>query len=114
MCFPRLSQIWSEFREASPGHRFRTRYYRRNQNAASGGKFFRRFTALVGALVCLLIAIPLIVLPGPAVAFLALSGFLLAGESRFMAALCDYVELLGRSWIRRWQRRKQPRLVTPA
>jgi hypothetical protein len=114
MSFPRLRQLWSEFRDPLPGHRFRTHYRRRNQNRSLDGKLFRRLVALAGALICLIIAIPLMILPGPAIAFFALTGLLLAGESRFVAALFDYLELLGRSWIRRWQRRKQPRHVNPA
>lgn len=114
MTFSCLRQTWSNFRDARPGHRFRTRYRQRNQNSTAGGRLFRRLSTLAAALVCLIIAIPLIILPGPAIVFFALTGFLLAGESRFMAALFDYLELLARSWIRRWQRRKQPRLVHPA
>jgi len=113
MRFSHLRRSWSDFRNAPPGHRFRTHHRSRANRGPKRSRVFARFLAITGAVFCLLIAIPLIILPGPAVLFFALAGLLLAGESRFMAALCDYFELLGRNSIRRWQRRKQPRLVEP-
>lgn len=114
MRFPNFRLAWTKFRDAAPGHRFRTHHRSRAQRSAKRGRLIARLLAVIGAIFCLLIAIPLVILPGPAILFFALAGLLLAGESRFMAALFDYLELLGRHWIRRWQRRKEPRLVKPA
>lgn len=109
-----LRQQWREFRQSPAGHRFRNRYHRRTESQSSRSSVFGRLLGILTALLCLFIALPLIILPGPAIFFFGLAGYLLAGESRFIAALCDYLELRGRSWIKRWHRRRQRRLVEPA
>jgi hypothetical protein len=110
----RLKQIWREFRQDPAGHRFRNRHRRHMLIAAKNGLTVGRLLAFFAALLCLVIAIPLMVLPGPAIVFFAIAGVILASESRFLATLFDYVELLGRSWIRRWQTYRKRRVGSTA
>ena len=105
-----LKQIWREFRQDSAGHRFRKRYHRRRQIVAQRGSTLGRLFALFVALLCLAIAVPLIVLPGPAFVFFAIAGVILAGESRLLATFFDYLELRPSHWIQRWQNR--PKAIT--
>ena len=114
MRFSSLRQVWTEFRAAPPGRRFRARYQRRTDTTLKGSRFWARCFAIIGAMICPVIAIPLLILPGPAIVFFTLAGLLLAGESRFFAALCDYVELLIHTWIRRLQKRRHARLIESA
>ena len=66
------------------------------------------------ALLCIMIAIPLMILPGPAILFYLIAGFLIAGESRWMAALFDFIELSARHGWRRWRdKRRRKRLRAP-
>ncbi len=113
-----LKQIWREFRQDSAGHRFRNRYYRRREIVATRGTTLGRLLVLFVALLCLAIAVPLMVLPGPAFVFFAIAGVILAGESRLLATLFDYLEVRVRYWIRRWKnrrnRRRKPHAQTPS
>ena len=103
----RLRHYWHEFSTAAPGQRFRERYARRERERRAGGSQWSRALLIGIALLCILIALPLMILPGPAVLFYALAGFLVAGESAWMAALFDRTELLLR---RLFKRPGQPRL----
>ncbi len=97
----RLRHYWHEFRTAEAGQRFRERYARRERERSSGGSQWSRIVLIGIALLCLVIAVPLMILPGPAVLFYALAGFLVAGESAWMAALFDRIELLLRRLFKR-------------
>ena len=103
----RLRHYWQEFKSAAPGERFHERFQRRARERALEGFQWSRILLIGLAFVCILIAIPLMVLPGPAVLFYAIAGFLIAGESSWMAALLDRAEL----WLRRvFQRPSRHRL----
>lgn len=103
----RLRHYWSQFRRAEPGQRFRDRYRRREQERRNGGSQWSRILLLALAVIFILIAIPLMVLPGPAVVFFALAGFLVAGESAWTAALFDRTELLLRRLFKRLRRERR-------
>ena len=93
----RLRHYWQEFKSAAPGERFHERFERRERERALEGFQWSRVLLISLALLCILIAIPLMILPGPAVLFYALAGFLLAGESSWLARGLDRTEL----WLRR-------------
>ncbi|WP_221030298.1 hypothetical protein [Actomonas aquatica] len=99
----RLHQHWQTFRAGTPGRRFRERYRRRARERKQGASQIGRVLLLAAAVLCILIAIPLMVLPGPAVVFYALAAFLIAGESIWVAILLDKTELLLRRWAERFR-----------
>ncbi len=105
----RLRHYWHEFRDAQPGQRFRQRYHRREVERAKGGAQWSRLLLIALACLCILIAIPLMVLPGPAVVFYALAGFLVAGESGWVATFMDRGELQLRRLLNRFRKTKQRR-----
>ena len=105
----RLREYWREFRHAPPGDRFRSRYRRRERERLNGESQWSRPLLILGALLCMGIATPLMILPGPAIFFWALAGFLVAGESTTAAKWLDLTELTGRQWINRWKRRRSQR-----
>ncbi|MCF3652305.1 hypothetical protein [Synoicihabitans lomoniglobus] len=102
----RMREHWQEFRTAEPGHRFQERFDRRARERANGGSQLSRILIIGFALVCLAIAIPLMILPGPAILFYLLSGFLLAGESGWIASGMDRLEKLLRRIFKRPGRRR--------
>lgn len=107
--FNRLRRTWQEFRNAPPGSRFRQRYTRRTEERAQGESQWSRPLLLAAAVVNILIAIPLMVLPGPAILFYLIAGFLIAGESIWVARIMDRLELSVRRILRRWRRPKSGR-----
>ncbi len=102
----RLRHYWQEFRHAEPGQRFRARYRRRERERRAEGSQWSRILLLALAVICILIGIPLMILPGPAVVFFALAGFLIAGESGWVATLLDNGELLMRRLFRHLRSRR--------
>ena len=102
----RLREYWREFRHAPPGDRFRSRYRRRKRDRQNGESQWSRPLLILAALLCMGIAVPLMVIPGPAVLFWALAGFLIAGESAAAAKWLDLTELTGRQLINRWKARR--------
>ncbi len=105
----RIKTFWREFREASPGERFRNRYRSRAKKRARGEKLLGRPLILGLAGLSVLIALPLMVMPGPAVVFWGLAGFLLAGESAWVARSLDWLELKVLERWRDWRRRRARR-----
>ncbi len=101
----RLRELWREFRRAEPGQRFRARFRRRAAERAAGSSQWSRIILIAIALLSIVVAIPLMILPGPATLFYLLAGFLLAGESSWVAALLDHGELLARRLGRRLRRK---------
>lgn len=110
----RVRKFWREFREAEPGNRFRDRYRRRAEQRARGERILGQPVILGLAVLCCLIAMPLMITPGPAVLFWGLAGFLVAGESARAARSLDWLELkcreLWRDWRKRRSRGKPPEL----
>lgn len=102
----RLKQFWREFRDAEPGSRFRDRYRRRRDQRQRGETQLSRPIIVALALLCCLVAIPLMLTPGPAILFWGLAGFLIAGEYAWAARMLDWTELKGREWWRDWRRRR--------
>ena len=100
----RLKTFWQEFRDAAPGNRFRDRYRRRRDQRHRGQTQLSRPIIVVLALLCCIVAIPLMITPGPAFVFWGLAAFLIAGESAWAARMLDWIELKGREWWGDWRR----------
>lgn len=103
----RLKRWWREIRRGKPGQRFQTYYKIREKRRRAGESRWSRPLRLLGSLVCIAIALPLMILPGPAVLFYALAGLLLAGESAVIARLLDRGESFFHRLWHRWQARKK-------
>lgn len=108
--FKQLQQDWHQLRTYPPGQRFRRRFEARRrepQRVRSWGHWLG-----LGVTIMILIAIGIVltVLPGPAILFFLLAAALIAGESRSMAWLLDWVELAARAGLRRaaawWRSRR--------
>ncbi len=103
----RLREFWREFRNAEPGSRFRDRYRRRAELRARGERLVGRPITILLAIICCIIAVPLMLTPGPAVLFWGLAGFLISGESAWLARSLDWMELRIRERWKRWSDRKK-------
>jgi hypothetical protein len=90
-----LKQRWKAMLKGQPGHRFQDRYAeaRKSRADASWGQKARRVLRMLVAVVAIIIAIFLMVLPGPAVLFYFFAGTLLASESLYVARLLDWAEV---------------------
>ncbi|HYC69797.1 MAG TPA: hypothetical protein VEB66_01235 [Opitutaceae bacterium] len=91
----RLEAHWREFTRGTPGRRFRDRY-ERNHRRSPKRRWLARAVRLVAAAAAAAIAVPLTVLPGPAVLFLLAAAMLLATEWLWVARLLDWLEVRGR------------------
>jgi hypothetical protein len=94
-----LKQSLVRLRQARPGERFQQWHDEQKRNAPP----WTRPLFLVGAVVCLAIAIALTILPGPAVVFFPLAGALFASQSSVVARFLDRAEVRGRGALR-WVR----------
>ena len=106
----RLRQEWRALKSEKPGRRFTARRERRNEAGKSRGA--RRWLSLGLALVCLVVGVVLLFIPGPAVVFLGLAGVLLAEHSMLVARALDASELKLRAaarWLRSAWHRRHPR-----
>ncbi|HWA07973.1 MAG TPA: hypothetical protein VG838_00760 [Opitutaceae bacterium] len=98
---------WRELRRGRPGHRFQDRYAsaKRERKRTPAWRRIARFGL---ALVLFAAAVVFVFIPGPAILFFALSGALLATESRPIARALDWIELrgraIGRGVRKRWAR----------
>lgn len=105
MPFPR-HRWWRHLRAAPPGRRFESYYASRAASRLRAQSRWSRPLRLAGAALAVLIAVPLMVLPGPAVLFWGIATLLLADESRLLARQLDRAELaLRRLWSRLRRRR---------
>ncbi|MFH1497396.1 MAG: PGPGW domain-containing protein [Verrucomicrobiota bacterium] len=100
--FKRLKRSLHPLREGDPGHRFRDRHERMRREGGPG--LWTRLARFVVALVCIVVGVVLVFIPGPAVLFFFFAGGLLAAESRVIAGWMDKTELLARSAWRRLRR----------
>ena len=106
----RVWRFWREFRHAPPGDRFRTRFRRRQAQRERGEPQWSQALLQFGALLCMAIAVPLMIIPGPAILFWLLAGFLIAGESGTIAKGLDRSELAVRTLWNRWKRKRRHRV----
>ena len=95
----RLKRQWKTLQRARPGRRFEERYEaaQRKENRAS---FFARVVRFTIATAALAVGVVLMFIPGPAVLFFAISGALLASESRGVARFLDWSEVKIRAVVR--------------
>jgi hypothetical protein len=104
--FETLKVQWGGLRRGKPGRRFQDSYAAARKKPSS---IWLRIFSLCVALVAFVLGLIFAVLPGPAVVFFAVSGGLLATESRTVAKLLDWGEV--RLWmILRWARGHWDRL----
>ncbi len=104
-----LKDDWGSLKRSKPGQRFQDRYDRHKKAGRKAP--WKRVLNLALALLSLVIALVLAVIPGPAILFFFISGSLLATESRFIAVCLDGLEILLRAgWLRIrrfWSRRSK-------
>jgi hypothetical protein len=102
-----IRERWRELQRGRPGRRFQDWYERARGSTRPMGAV-RRIAFFVLAVLCLAIGLVLVVIPGPAIPFLLISGGLLALESRPIAKAMDWAEIQTRGvwrWgLRRWLR----------
>jgi len=73
---------------------------------------FVRIASLAAGVVCAIIGIALLVLPGPGILFLAVAGGFFASESLTIARFLDWIEVDARAvwaWVRKRVRRLRTR-----
>src|SRR5687768_5558348 len=87
-----LREDWHALRRARPGMRFQERYERARAKRACGA--CQRILLFIVAIICLGVAVVLSIFPGPAIPFFFVAGGLLAAESRPIARLMDWAEVL--------------------
>lgn len=106
-----LRDHWRQLKRGHPGRRFEERYECVHRGPRHG-RFGERMVAIVLAVICLLIAAALSVLPGPALPFFFIGGGLLATESRTVARVMDRCEVGVRRFLA-WGKRRWRRLSFP-
>jgi hypothetical protein len=94
-----LKRSWRQLAHGVPGHRFQARYDRaaRKRDATA---WWIRIASIIVAVLAIAVGIAEIVFPGPAIAFFALGGALLAGQFRPVARFMDWAEVRLRRVIR--------------
>lgn len=97
---------WREVRHGPPGRRFQE-YYQRAHRRRAGRGWIGRVLRIAVAVASFAIGVVLVFIPGPAVLFFALTGVLLANESRAVARFLDWSEIklrhAGAALARRWR-----------
>lgn len=89
---PSFLRRWRNPCPGKPGHRFRARY-ERNRKREGSSRWLPRLLRLLLALLCLVVAVVLTFIPGPAIVFFLLAGALIATDSRRMADVLDRSEV---------------------
>jgi hypothetical protein len=97
-----LKQAWLELKSGEPGKRFSAVYERHGRQHTG----WTRVLYLSVALISFLIGVVLAFIPGPAILFFAITGALLATQSRWVARELDAIELKLRDLWQRWQARR--------
>lgn len=111
-----LREHWEALKRGRPGRRFQERYERTHCRGAGAPKtcgWGTRILMILGAVVCLAIAVVLSVIPGPAIPFFFIAGGLLATESRLVARGMDWAEVKFRA-LAAWGKRRWGRLPRAA
>ncbi len=90
------------------GHRFQDHYWRAKEEKKSPAAGARVINVVLAAL-ALVIAIALVIFPGPAIPFFILAGILLASESLLVARLMDRLEVKFRA-VWKWGKKRWDRL----
>ncbi|MBI2510676.1 MAG: hypothetical protein HYV96_01740 [Opitutae bacterium] len=104
--FDRLKSQWAALKRSRPGHRFQDRY-ERNLQSRNGAKTLWRIVRIVIAAGFVVLGVLFMFIPGPAIAFYAIAGALLATDSLPLAKLLDWIEVRSRRMARwaaaKWQ-----------
>ena len=100
----KLRKQWKAFKEAPPGQRF-AEHYRRSRRQREKGSAWAKPLRWGLALVCVVIGVVLMFIPGPAILFFGIAGLIVAGDSKAVASGLDWAELKGRA-IFFWGRRR--------
>ena len=97
----------ARLKRSPPGHRFLNKYnaaHRKGARTSPGARVLRIGLAVISFLV----GVVFVFLPGPGIVFFALTGALLAPESRRLAVGLDWTELklrAGLAWAKRtWEK----------
>ena len=98
----RARHMWTELRRWPTGQRFR-RFHESHAAHRSG---WARYLTWLAAVVCFVIGVILVFIPGPAVLFFALTCALAATQSRAVARLLDRCEVRAHAAWRRLRRRR--------
>jgi hypothetical protein len=85
-------EMWREFRNGRPGHRFQDRY-QRNRRKRQNQRWYLRIFKITLGLLLLLIGVVLTFMPGPALLFFPLGAALLADQCRPVARALDWTEV---------------------
>jgi hypothetical protein len=96
--FAKIKQKWNELKKLPPGTRFEKFHEQQREQSR-----WVKVAYLGGALVSFAIGVILAFIPGPAVVFFALTGALIATQSRWAAKQLDRGELKGRELWERFQ-----------
>ena len=104
-----IGKIWTTIKEnfqpifaSPPGRRFQD-YYHRKQKHNPPCKFIAK---ILGGLLCLVIALILSVLPGPAFIFWFAGLALISSQFLAVAKMLDRSEMLIRRWIEKYKSKK--------
>ena len=103
--FAKIKEKWNELKQLPPGTRFEAFHEEQKHKSR-----WVKAAYLGGALVSFAIGVLLAFIPGPAVVFFALTGALLATQSRWVAKLLDRSELKARKlWdqFQAWRKRRR-------
>lgn len=99
--FDRLKSQLAALRRSRPGHRFQDRY-ERNRASHNALKVLWRIVRVAIAAGFVALGVVFMFIPGPAIAFYAIAGALLATDSLPVAKALDWVEVRSRRagrWI---------------
>lgn len=95
----KMRETWQSFKESEPGHRFKDRYRRRQQNKS--GRFdLGVIVSVLGGILIVLGGIVAVPGPGPGWLIVFLGLGLVAGEFRPIARFMDWAEVRLRRLIR--------------
>jgi hypothetical protein len=103
--FDRVKAEWRNLKRAPTGQRFVQCYERHQARDAPWLKPFLFFSAVFSFVIGLVLAF----VPGPAILFFAISGALLAAESRAVATAFDRAELFVRNLFERFRAKRRTR-----
>lgn len=91
-------QNWRLFRLSAPGRRFQDWYWHRCRLRTCRQSPYRRLLTMLTGLAITVAGAVMLLTPGPGWLVIAVGGAVLAGESLWVARVCDAQELRLRRW----------------